>query len=247
MSAPFVIDRQFNGPATSGNGGYVAGKLAVELQARQGKAQAVQVTLRAPLTLDTPLQVIDRPDGSVALFDGDTLLAEAVATTLPAEVPRPPTLEEARAASAIGRMRMATRSGNAYLHCFGCGLAKGEHEGLRITPTPAGEADQVAAEWIPHEAFADESGLIPPGVVWAAMDCPAGFAWGFRTGEGNASLLTGRITLALAGEVRAGETYIVTGWPLEREGRKLHAGTALHDAEGKLLAWSRQLWFGAKG
>lgn len=247
MSAPFVIDRQFNGPATSGNGGYVAGKLAVELQARQGKAQAVQVTLRAPLTLDTPLQVIDRPDGSVALFDGDTLLAEAVATTLPAEVPRPPTLEEARAASAIGRMRMATRSGNAYLHCFGCGLGKAEHEGLRITPTPAGEADQVAAEWIPHEAFADENGLVPPPIVWAAMDCPAGFAWGFKTGEGNASLLTGRITLALAGEVRAGETYIVTGWPLAREGRKLFAGTALHDPQGNLLAWSRQLWFGAKG
>src|SRR5690606_13848203 len=165
MSAPFVIDRQFNGPATSGNAGYVGGRLAAELEARHGKAQAVQVTLRAPLTLDAPLQVIDRPDGSVPLLDGDTLLAEGLGTDVQPDVPRPPSLEEARAASAIGRMRMTTRSGNAYLHCFGCGLAKGEHEGLRITPTPAGEADQVAAEWIPDEAFADENGLIPPGVV----------------------------------------------------------------------------------
>lgn len=244
MSAPFVISSQFNGPATSGNGGYVGGRLAAELQARQGKAQAVQVTLRAPLTLDKPLQLRDRPDGGVDLYDDEQLLAEAIATSLAPEVPTPPTLDEARTASAIGRMRMTTKSGNAYLHCFGCGLAKGAHEGLRITPTPAGEADQVAAEWIPHEAFADENGLIPPGVVWAAMDCPAGFAWGFKTGEGNASLLTGRITLALAGDVRAGGTYIVTGWPLQREGRKLHAGTALHDANGRLVAWSRQLWFG---
>lgn len=247
MSAPFVISSQFNGPATSGNGGYVAGRLAAELQARRGKAQSVEVTLRAALTLDKPLEVRDRPDGGVSLYDGEQLLAEAIATRLAPEVPTPPGLEEAKAASAIGRMRMASRSGNAYLHCFGCGMAKGEHEGLRITPTPAGEADQVAAEWIPHEAFADEDGTIPPGVVWAAMDCPAGFAWGFRTGDGNSGLLTGRITLALPGEVRAGETYIVTGWPLEREGRKLHAGTALHDAEGSLVAWSRQLWFGAKG
>ena len=247
MSAPFVISSQFNGPATSGNGGYVGGKLAAELQARRGKAEAVEVTLRAALTLDKPLEVRDRPDGGVSLYDGEQLLAEAIATSLAPEVPTPPSLEEARAASAIGRMRMTTRSGNAYLHCFGCGLAKSEHEGLRITPTPAGEADQVAAEWVPHKAFTDENGVIPSGVVWAALDCPAGFAWGFKTGEGNASLLTGRITLALPSEVRAGETYIVTGWPLEREGRKLHAGTALHDAEGRLVAWSRQLWFGEKG
>src|SRR5690606_41919555 len=128
--------------------------------------------------------LIDRPDGSVALFDGDTLLAEAVATELQPDVPRPPSLEEARAASAIGRMRMTTKSGNAYLHCFGCGLAKGEHEGLRITPTPAGEADQVAAEWIPHEAFADESGLIPPGVVWPRWIVLPGLVGGSKPGEG---------------------------------------------------------------
>lgn len=247
MNAPFVIAGQFNGPATSGNGGHAGGRLAAELQARRGKAQAVEVTLRAPIVLDRPLEVRDRSDGGVDLYDGDRLLAEAVATTLAPEVPVPPTLEEARAASVIGRMRLATRSGNAYLHCFGCGLARGEHEGLRITPTPAGGGDQVAAQWTPDEAFAEADGTIPPGIVWAALDCPAGFAWSFRTGESNEGLLTGRITLALAGEVRAGKDYIVTGWPLEREGRKLHAGTALHDASGKLLAWSRQLWFAAKG
>lgn len=247
MSAPFVIASQFNGPATSGNGGYVAGRLAAELQARRGKMDAVEVTLRAALTLERPLEVRDQPDNGVSLYDGEQLLAEAIGAQLAREVPTPPSLEEARAASAIGRLQLSTRSGNAYLHCFGCGMARAEQEGLRITPTPAGIADQVAAEWIPHAAFADDDGVIPPEIVWAALDCPAGFAWGFKTGEGNASLLTGRITLALSGEVRAGETYIVTGWPLQREGRKLHAGTALHDAEGRLLAWSRQLWFEAKG
>lgn len=101
MSAPFVVSSQFNGPATSGNGGYVGGRLAAELQARRGKAQAVEVTLRAALTLDKPLEVRDRPDGGVSLYDGEQLLAEAVATSLAPEVPTPPSLEEARAASAV--------------------------------------------------------------------------------------------------------------------------------------------------
>ncbi|MBE0591172.1 MAG: hypothetical protein IH616_02080 [Gemmatimonadales bacterium] len=245
MSTPLVIASRFNGPPTSGNGGYVSGRLARELQERRGKVEAVEVTLRAALTLDKPLDVRDRPDSGVSLYDGDQLLAEAVATSLALDVPTPPSLDEARAAGVIGRMRSA--SGNAYLKCFGCGMSRAEHEGLRLNPTPVGEADQVASDWIPHEAFADEDGTVPAEIVWTALDCPAGFAWGFKTGDGNAGLLTGRITLAQSGEVRAGQTYIVTAWPLEREGRKLHAGAALHDAEGRLVAWSRQLWFGAKG
>lgn len=246
MSSHLIFASRFNGPPTSGNGGYVAGRLAVELQARRGAAEAVEVTLRAALPLDRPLEVQDRPDGGLSLFDGDQLLAEAIATPLAPEVPRPPSLDEARAAGVVGRLRLASRIGNAYQHCFGCGLAREEHDGLRIAPSPAGEADQVASDWTPHATLADADGRIPAEIVWTALDCPAGFAWGFKTGDGNASLLTGRITLALPGEVRAGQPYIVTGWPLERDGRKLHAGTALHDADGRLLAWSRQLWFGPK-
>jgi hypothetical protein len=42
--------------------------------------------------------------------------------------------------------------------------------------------------------------------------------------------------------VPVGEPLRVIGWPIEAEGRKLHAGSALFDATGRVLARSRQVW-----
>lgn len=246
MSEHLVVSRRFNGPPNSGNGGYVAGLLARELLERQPAAQAVEVTLRAPLTLEQPLRLVDEPSGGLALMDGDLLLAQAVAVSLELDLPPAPGIDEARAAGAIGRMRSARGVGNAYLHCFGCGVERAPHEGLRIVPTEIGDDGLVASDWIPHEAFADGEGRVPAEIVWTALDCPAGFAWGRRLGKGNQGLLTGRITLAITGEVRAGQPLVVAAWPLERDGRKLHAGTALFDPDGRVLAFSRQLWFAPK-
>jgi hypothetical protein len=45
-----IIERRYNGPETSGNGGWVAGSLA-----RRFGAASVSVTLRAPVPLAVPL------------------------------------------------------------------------------------------------------------------------------------------------------------------------------------------------
>src|SRR5690349_10167215 len=45
-----VVGEQFRGPPNSGNGGYVAGRLARELD--PSAATAIEVTLRAPAPLD---------------------------------------------------------------------------------------------------------------------------------------------------------------------------------------------------
>lgn len=247
MSTLFVA-RRFNGPLTSGNGGYVAGLLAGELLRRHPGAQAVEVTLRAPLPLERQLQVVETSAGGVRLEDNGILLAEAVAATLELELPPAPSLDEARAAGVIGRMSFATGLGNTYLHCFGCGVARKPHDGLRIAPSPVGDAEVVASDWTPPATFADADGRMPAEFVWTALDCPAGVAWGHRLGglAESANLRTGRITLAITGEVRANEPCVVTGWPLERDGRKLHAATALFDASGRVLAYSKQLWFAPK-
>jgi len=42
--------------------------------------------------------------------------------------------------------------------------------------------------------------------------------------------------------VRAGEPLIVTGWPIGSEGRKHQVGSALHDADGQLVAAARATW-----
>mgnify|MGYP002343977601 CR=1 FL=1 len=67
-------------------------------------------------------------------------------------------------------------------------------------------------------------------------------AWFIKTGAPVGLLGT------MAGEVlikpRAGETYVVSAWALEAEGRKHFAGVALFDKTGTLMARGGQIWIG---
>jgi hypothetical protein len=73
------------------------------------------------------------------------------------------------------------------------------------------------------------------------LDCSAGFAWMQRLGAGT-PIITARMTAVVDQPLRVGQRYIVIGWPIAQEGRKLHAGTAIFDAAGQVQARSRQLW-----
>jgi hypothetical protein len=235
MTPTLTIDRRFNGPPSSGNGGYVAGALAAQLG-----APSVQVTLRAPMPLDAALQVRRNGPQSCSLHDGDTLLAEAVAQHFDLSVPQPPSLTEAASAGALGRMTARARTGDPYDHCFGCGIAR--HDGLRIIPSAVGDDGRVAADWTPEASLGlTPEGHLPIEIVWAALDCPAGYAWSNRLPDGP-QMMTGRMSAAIDAPLRPGERYIVVGWPIAQDGRKLHAGTAIFDAQGRLLARSLQLW-----
>ncbi len=228
------ISRRYNGPPASGNGGWVGGLLAERL----GAASA-QVTLRTPPPLDVPLQVRAH-GGGIALHDGDTLLAEAIAHDFDLEVPPAPSLESAAAAGALGRIRAFARTGNPYRHCFGCGIER--DDGLRIVPSPVGDdGDVVATDWTPAAEFARIDGLLPAPVVWAALDCPAGVAWTHRLPDAP-PMMTGRIAVRIDAPIRAGRRYVAMGWPISQEGRKLHAGTAIVGADGTVHARSLQLW-----
>lgn len=233
-----TLHRRFNGPPASGNGGYVGGALAARLG-----APSVQVTLRAPPPLDRPLQLRTTADGGLSLLDGDTLLAEAIPAPLALDVPAPPALEAAAAAGAIARMRARTRTGNPYDACFGCGIAR--DDGLCIVPGPVGDDGLVATAWTPSPSLADAAGVLPAEIAWAALDCPAGIAWNHRLPDGP-QMMTGRMTAAIDVPLRAGETYVVIGWPIARDGRKLHAGTAIVGGDGRVHARSLQLWLQAR-
>lgn len=244
MDSSLVIAHRFNGPAHSGNGGYAAGLLARQWLARRagGAAQhAVEVSLRAPLPLGRPLQLQTCAPDDLALMDGDLLLAQARAAELSDAPPPSPGLDEAAAAGAIGRLQSARGIGNSYLTCFGCGVSRDAHDGLRIVPAPVGHDGVVASDWTPHPALAGAHGLVPDEIVWAALDCPAGIAWNHRLGDGT-PLVTGQMTVTIDGPVIAGQPLVVIGWPIRADGRKLHAGSALFDATGRVLARSRQLW-----
>ena len=90
-----VVERRFNGPLTSANGGYACGRVARFVD---GPAE---VTLRRPVPLDTGLDAERHDDGRVTLHHDGVLLAEAE-PALPLDdivPPRRPTVAEAREAT----------------------------------------------------------------------------------------------------------------------------------------------------
>jgi hypothetical protein len=223
---PIVIARRFRGPPTSGNGGYCCGLLAERIA---GPAEA---TLRAPPPLEQPL-ALDQTADDWQLKHAAQLVAEARPAELVLDVPQAPTL----AMAVRSAERFAGFTAHLFPECFVCGPARAVGDGLRIFTGPTDDGALVAAPFVAPADLADEAGALRPAFVWAALDCPGYFA----AAAGQPALL-GRMTGELLARPRAGQRYIVVGWALGSEGRKIHAGTALYDEAGALLGRSRQTW-----
>jgi len=228
-----VIGRQFCGPPNSGNGGYVCGILSKGVE---GPATAV---IRAPVPLDTDLNLEARDGGTVLLGGDGGLIGQGGAATqaLP-EPPLVPTLAVAREAT----LTYLGHTQRVHPICFTCGNVREEGDGLRVFPGQVAGAEKgvVACPWTPHAAFADADGVVQPEMVWAALDCPGFFAWVEK--EGRHGALLGTMTGEILIPPRAGEEYIVLAWPIVREGRTEIAGVALFDGEGRMMARAHQVW-----
>jgi hypothetical protein len=238
-----TIPARFRGPPNSGNGGYVAGAVAAWFSGDG----AVEVTLRAPIPLDTPMTVEKVDDTHVRVVLGDTLIVEGARTALTMDAPAPPSFQAALAAR--GDSPSFYRNANPLIPdgtgfhpiCVCCGADVPPDQGLHVYATPVPGFDGVAAAWRPHPAFAGEDGMLPTPIVWTALDCPGQFAYmvsGVRTG------LLGRMTGRLLAPVPAEIDLVVIGWRLNVEGRKHFAGTALFDRTGTLYGYARQTWIG---
>lgn len=218
-----------------GHGGYVAGLLAEQTDG------GVQVTLRRPIPLDLPLDLGEVAPQRYVLRQGGEVLVESEPVRLDLAVPAPPTRKEA--AEAAPSSPSFWEGGGVHPVCFGCGASRSEGDGLRIFAGPVGEvggSEQVAALWRPPTDLADRGGQIERRWVVAALDCPGAFAY---LTQGVKAGLLGRIVFEQTGPVVAGDEYIVTGWRVARDGKKLIAGTALSDASGALVARARAVWF----
>ena len=231
-----VIGSQFCGPPGSGNGGYVCGRLA---QYIDGPAV---VRLMVPPPLDTPLDVI-RVDGEVRLLHGETQVGRAVSGKPQIEIPAAPGLEAARRR----RDNYAGHLHHAFPGCFVCGTHRTEGDGLLVfagpeSPGANGTGDptrHVACNWQPDAAFCDDEGVLQPEYVWAALDCPSG--WAFLSSGEDVALL-GEFSVEAAADIHCGQEYIIAGWEYERTGRKRLTGAAIYNAQGTALAWSRATW-----
>lgn len=210
------IDGRYSGPPTSANGGVTCGLLAAFVD-----ASAVEVTLRRPPPLDVDLRV----DGG-DLFDGELLVATAAPGRVELEAPPAVNLDRAVAAESS----YAGLQAHPFPGCFVCGTGRVPPDGLGLRPGPVAPG-VAAASWTPPT---DESFL-----VWAALDCPGG--WAAET-PGRPMVL-GRMTLELRSMPAVGEPHVVVGWTVGRDGRKTFSGTALYDATGAVLAVAQQTWF----
>lgn len=233
MAETVVVEGRFRGPAGIGNGGYVAGRMAALLG-----TQPAEVTLRRGWPLDLPLRIAREGDAVQALDEAGQVIAETREAALDLAPPAPPTREQAEAAT---RWFLASPFTHSTGLCFVCGSATAEGVGLRVlTGRVEGRPDIAAALWRPAAAFAGPDGAIAPEFLWAALDCPGAFA--FTVNDRPQRMLLGRITGRLDGHVAPGEACIVMGWQIRREGRKLHAGTALLGEDGGLRGIARALW-----
>jgi len=234
-----TIDRRFRGPPNCGNGGYVCGLLAAHIDG------GAEITLRVPTPLEQRLDIAAGTDGTVELRDAEVVIATGRPVRLDLSHIPPATLPEAEEAA---RRTAYDESNHNLPMCFVCGPARAQGDGLRIFPGPLhpeANTGVVAASWVPYANLERDDGRIAPEFVWAALDCPTGYAGlaarhlGLRGAE---TILLGRMAARIDERPRPGDQCILVAWPTGRDGRKLLANSALLNSAGEILAVAQATW-----
>lgn len=232
-----TIPARFNGPASSGNGGWTAGALAASARSVAGWAGDVTVQLRRPPPLERPLQVV-RTGDVVELRDRDEVVAVAErAAELTWAPPAAVDLDVARSAEDT----YAGHRSHPFPRCFSCGPER--DDGLRIFPGQVGDG-RVAATWNPRadltESGADnglDNGGVTEAVTWAALDCVGGWSSDLE----DRPLVLAQMCARVGSPPQAGTSYVVVGVRVRTEGRKTWTASAMY-ADGELVAQAQHLW-----
>lgn len=217
-----TIDRRFRGPASSGNGGYVAGLLA-----DVAGIQPLTVTLRRPPPLQTPLEV-EADDGEILLRNGDETIA--VAGPADAELTAVPPVD-----ADVARDVSTTFPGlhaHPFPECFVCGPQRADGDGMRLFPGRL-DGNRTACVWTVGDDLAGDARF-----VWAALDCPGGWSAPI---EGRPMVL-GRLTAEIRALPVAGEQGVVMGLLRGGEGRKVWTSTTVYGADGRELGRAHATW-----
>jgi len=239
-----LVPRRFCGPSSSGNGGWTAGALTGLLDHDRPDDRAaawptVQVTLRKPPPLDTPLPVSDGvavdPAGEVVaaaeVVDRELVPVDAV------------TAEEAAAATASYSGHVS----HPFPTCFACGTAR--EDGLRIFPGRVGDdahgRARVAAPWTPDPSVAEDYHVYTGepraslAATWAALDCVGGWAGDLE----ERLMVLGRMTARVDTLPMVGEPHVAIGGARGRDGRKTFTASTLLDSDGRVVAVAEHVWF----
>ena len=220
------IHHHYCGPSESGNGGYSAGIFAKQLDF------SAEITLRIPPPLDQELTVIEK-EGKAFLMQGETLVAEAKPVDFELEIPDAPTYKEA---TEVSKNYQGFKDA-PFHNCFVCGADRKQGEGLNIYAGKTGK-EAVAAPWIPAENLSTDGKIVDFEYIWASLDCPG--AWAVIAPP--EVIVLGRFAVKIVKDILVNEKHIVTGWGIERDGRKIFTGTAIFTEAGALCAYGRGTW-----
>jgi hypothetical protein len=191
------------------------------------RPEGASVTLRRPPPLGVPLDVrIDA--GSITVFDGAALIAEACAAppgALDEVVPAVP-WAEAMAVSA-GYLGFVS---HPFPTCFVCGPQRPEGDGLRLFPGRLADG-RTAAPWVVPDD-------VEPRLMWAALDCPGGWS----VAAEDRPYVLGRLTARVDGLPAAGDGCVVTGAAVAAEGRRAEVLSTVYGVDGTVLARARAVW-----
>jgi len=219
-----IIPARFNGPDGSGNGGISSGLFAGLLTAEP----VVEVTLRSPVPLETPLRT-ERDETGARIYSGEALIASAA-----------PTVDDLEPVPAVyfdTAVDASTRYDgyieHQYPRCFVCGTERPDHDGLAVY---AGAVDAtavtyVASPFVPREPVDDV-------LMWAALDCPGGWSVGLIRRR----VLLGRMAARIDDVPKVREQCVLVakcdGW----DGRKAFTRSSAYGSDGRLLATAKATW-----
>lgn len=227
-----VIPERFNGPPSSGHGGYSSGTFAALLPG----PGPVAVALRAPPPLQTELDVV-REDLGVSVLAGPALVATVTPGEFTIQPPAPVSIQVAERA----QYDAADLGEHPFPSCFGCGPDREPGDGLRLFAGPlTAEGAVFACTWAPAAGLADADGRVRDVFVWSALDCPSGAPTG--AGASGEAVVLARYVVQIEAAVLAGQPHVLVSRLDGQEGRKSMTSVALYDAEGHRLARGEALW-----
>lgn len=234
MSTTIHIAKRFCGPPASGNGGYSCGLIAQQCEG------VVDVRLVVPPPLDVDMQFFTAASGGGELKLGNQTIAHATPSQWQLELPPAPDFSEAKKAEAL----YAGFHDHALPGCFVCGPDRAQGDGLQIF---VGEVEDhvsktnkklFAATWQVDKNLPNTDGKLSEEFIWAALDCPGYFA----VKENAGFALLGAFSVKIQAPVLVGDSHVVAAWPIESEGRKHRAGSAIYSQSGECLAYGLATW-----
>ena len=121
--------------------------------------------------------------------------------------------------------------------CYVCGPDRDDTFAVHTAPV-RGRA-VVASTWTPPCWAAGRGGVVHDEHVWAALDCPTYFGAYFA--ERKAMAMLAQMQARVDAPIVADTEYAVMAWPMETDGRKRWAGSAIVSPDGEVLAVAKAL------